>query len=59
MSSLSDRMRLAADIIDEAQAKYLDDYPWLTDELAAGWSAGGLRTFADQWERATDVSRSA
>ncbi|WP_165589951.1 MULTISPECIES: hypothetical protein [unclassified Mycobacteroides] len=49
--TLPERMRLAADILDEAQARYLSDYPWLADELEGGWSANGLRTFAEIWER--------
>lgn len=49
--TLPERMRLAADILDEAQARYLSDYPWLADDLRDGWSPGGLRTYAEQWER--------
>ncbi|WP_016895768.1 hypothetical protein [Mycobacteroides abscessus] len=49
--TLPERMREAAAVLEEANIKYLADYPHLREELEGGWSPGGLRTYAEQWER--------
>lgn len=56
MSSLPERMRQAAAVLEEANIKYLADYPHLREELEGGWSPNGLRTFADVWEHGEAAS---
>ncbi|QSM03883.1 hypothetical protein PROPHIGD91-2_26 [Mycobacterium phage prophiGD91-2] len=54
--TLPERMRELAPVLEEADARFRAEFPHRLDELEGGWSAGGLRTFADIWERAEAAS---
>ncbi|WP_165618464.1 hypothetical protein [Mycobacteroides chelonae] len=49
--TLPERMRELAPVLEEADALFRTLYPHRLDELEGGWSANGLRTFAEIWER--------
>jgi len=49
--TLPERMRELAPVLEEATARFLALYPHRGEEMEGGWSAGGLETYADVWER--------
>lgn len=49
--TLPERMRELAPVLEEATARFLALYPHRGEEMEGGWSANGLRTFAEIWER--------